>query len=86
MAEEYSGEIHLLVTDVIMPRMNGQDLAKKLLSFYPHIKHLFMSGYPANVIAHNGMLEMGVNFIQKPFSMQDLATKVREVLNCGQRN
>jgi signal transduction histidine kinase len=83
MAEEHSGEIHLLVTDVIMPRMNGQDLAKKLLRFYPHIKHLFMSGYTANVIAHNGMLEAGVNFIQKPFSMQDLATKVREVLNCG---
>ncbi|MDR3581415.1 MAG: PAS domain S-box protein [Oryzomonas sp.] len=84
-AEEHSGEIHLLATDVIMPRMNGQDLAKKLLPLHPHIKHLFMSGYTANVIAHNGMLEVGVNFIQKPFSMQDLATKVREVLNCGQR-
>jgi signal transduction histidine kinase len=85
MAEEHGGEIHLLITDVIMPRMNGQDLAKKLLQFYPHIKQLFMSGYTANVIAHNGMLEAGVNFIQKPFSMQDLATKAREVLNCGQR-
>jgi signal transduction histidine kinase len=85
MAEEHSGEIHLLVTDVIMPRMNGQDLAKKLLPSYPHIKHLFMSGYTANVMAQNGILDVGVYFIQKPFSMQVLATKVREVLNCGQR-
>jgi signal transduction histidine kinase/ActR/RegA family two-component response regulator len=85
MAEEHNGEIHLLVTDVIMPRMNGHDLAEKLLPYYPDIKHLFMSGYTANVIAHNGMLEVGVNFIQKPFSMQDLATKLREVLNCGRQ-
>ncbi len=85
LAEEYAGEIHLIMTDVIMPEMNGHDLAKKLLQNHPHIKQLFMSGYTANVIAHHGVLDGGVNFIQKPFSMQDLATKAREVLNCGQR-
>ena len=81
LAEEYAGEIHLLVTDVIMPKMNGRDLAKNLLSLYPHLKRLFMSGYAADVIAQRGMLDEGVNFIQKPFSMQKLATKVREVLD-----
>jgi two-component system cell cycle sensor histidine kinase/response regulator CckA len=81
MAKEYADEIHLLITDVVMPGMNGQDLAKNLISLYPGLKHLFMSGYTANVIAHHGVLDEGVNFIQKPFSIQVLATKVREVLN-----
>ncbi|MEI7833362.1 MAG: PAS domain S-box protein [bacterium] len=80
-AEEYSGEIHLLLTDVIMPEMNGRDLARHLITFYPNIKRLFMSGYTANVIAHHGVLEDGVNFLQKPFTIQDLAVKVREVLD-----
>jgi PAS domain S-box-containing protein len=80
LAEEHAGEIHLLMTDVVMPEMNGRDLAKRLLSLYPNLKRLFMSGYTANVIAHHGILEEGVHFIQKPFSMKDLATKVREAL------
>jgi two-component system cell cycle sensor histidine kinase/response regulator CckA len=81
LAEEHAGEIDLLMTDVVMPEMNGRELAKRLLSLYPNLKRLFMSGYTANVIAHHGVLEQGVHFIQKPFSMQDLATKVREALD-----
>ena len=80
-AEEFAAEIHLLIADVVMPGMNGRDLAENLTSRYPGLKHLFMSGYTANVIAHHGVLDEGVNFIQKPFSVQGLATKVREVLD-----
>ena len=80
LAQERAGEIHLLMTDVVMPEMNGRDLARNLLSLYPDLKRLFMSGYTANVIAHHGVLDEGVNFIQKPFTTQDLATKIRHVL------
>lgn len=81
LAREHAGEIQLLMTDVVMPEMNGRDLAKNLLSLYPNLKRLFMSGYTADVIAHHGVLDEGVQFIQKPFSMQTLAAKVREVLD-----
>lgn len=81
LAEGYDSEIHLLVTDVIMPDMNGRGLAKKIQSIYPDLEHLFMSGYTADVIAHHGVLDEGVNFIQKPFSKKDLAAKVREALD-----
>jgi CheY-like chemotaxis protein len=80
LAEKHASEIHLLITDVVMPEMNGRDLADRLQSLYPDIKHLFMSGYTADVIAHRGVLNEGVHFIQKPFSMKDLALKVREAL------
>jgi PAS domain S-box-containing protein len=80
LAAEHVGKIHLLMTDVVMPGMNGGDLARNLLPCYPHLKHLFMSGYTADVIAHNGILDDGVNFIQKPFSMKELAVKVRDAL------
>ena len=80
LAEEHASEIHLLITDVVMPEMNGRDLAERLQSLYPGMKILFMSGYTADVIAHRGVLDEGVNFIQKPFSMKDLAVKVREAL------
>lgn len=79
LAEKHSSEIHLLVTDVVMPEMNGWDLAERLQSLYPSMKILFMSGYTANVIAHR-VLDVGVNFIQKPFSMKDLAVKVRDAV------
>ena len=81
MAKEYDGVIHLLLTDVIMPGMNGSDLSKNLIPLYPKIKSLFMSGYTANIIAHHGILEGDINFIQKPFSMQDMASKIRELLD-----
>jgi DNA-binding NtrC family response regulator len=69
------------MTDVIMPEMNGLDLSKKLLSLYPGIKRLFMSGYTADVIAHHGVIDKEVKFIQKPFSLDALAAKVREALD-----
>ena len=81
LAHEYTGMIDLLLTDVVMPEMNGRDLAKSILSFYPNLKRLFMSGYTANVIAHHGVLDEGVNFIQKPFSRENLGAKVREALD-----
>jgi len=81
LAIEYAGEIHLLLTDVIMPEMNGRELAKKLLTLYPGLKRLFMSGYTADVIAHHGVLDEGVHFIQKPFTLAALAAKVRETLD-----
>ena len=83
LAGVYPGEINLLMTDVVMPEMNGRELAKNLLSLHPGLKRLFMSGYTANVIAHHGVLDEGVNFIQKPFSMQDLAAKVRQAIGEG---
>ena len=82
LASEHAGEIDLLITDVIMPEMNGKDLADKLLSLNPQLKCLYMSGYTANIIAHHGVLDEGVHFIQKPFSLPDLAIKVRELLDC----
>jgi len=81
MAAEYSGQIHLLMTDVVMPEMNGRDLASKLSSTFPHLKKLYMSGYTANVIAHHGVLDEGVLFIQKPFSKNDLARWIRAALD-----
>jgi CheY-like chemotaxis protein len=80
LAREYAGGIHLLITDVVMPGMNGRELAEQLHTLYPDIKTLFMSGYTADVIAHRGVLNDGVNFIQKPFSLQDLEVKVRAAL------
>ena len=83
-AREYAGEIHLLMTDVVMPEMNGRDLAQNLFSLYPRIKCLFMSGYPANVIAHHGVLDQGVHFIQKPFIQGELSARIREALESGE--
>jgi PAS domain S-box-containing protein len=80
LAKEHESEIHLLLTDVVMPEMNGRDLAEWLQTLYPNMKILFMSGYTAKVIAHRGVLKAGVNFIQKPFATKDLAVKIREVL------
>ena len=80
LAQEFVGEIHLLITDVVMPEMNGRELAKRILSLYPNLMRLFMSGYTANVIAHHGVLDEGVHFIQKPFSRSGLLTAVRKAL------
>ncbi|WP_306545918.1 PAS domain S-box protein [Desulfobulbus sp.] len=81
LAREHAGKIDLLMTDVVMPEMNGRDLAKNLLTLYPDLKRLFMSGYTANVIAHHGVLDEGVHFIQKPFTLKGLAAKVRGALS-----
>ncbi len=80
LAEEHRGRIDLLLTDVVMPEMNGRDLARHLQAVYPDLKLLFMSGYTANVIAQHGVLDQGMNFIQKPFAIKMLAAKLREVL------
>ena len=81
LAKEHTGEIHLLITDVIMPEMNGLELSEQLQSFYPDLKCIFTSGYTANAIAHHGVLDEVVDFIQKPFSKNDLAAIVRKVLD-----
>ncbi len=73
-------DIQLLITDVVMPEMNGRELAKLIRDIKPGLKCLFTSGYTANVIAHHGVLDTGVCFLQKPFSMNDLAYKVLEAL------
>ncbi|MDO9111758.1 MAG: ATP-binding protein [Desulfatirhabdiaceae bacterium] len=80
-AKAHADEIQLLITDVIMPEMNGRDLAEMIVDIKPGMKCLFISGYTADVIAHHGVLDPGVNFIQKPFSMKNLAAKVREALD-----
>jgi two-component system, cell cycle sensor histidine kinase and response regulator CckA len=77
---EYPNTIDLLLTDVIMPEINGRELADRLISMRPGLKCLFMSGYTADVIAHHGVLDKGVLFIQKPFSVKSMAEKVREAL------
>jgi two-component system, cell cycle sensor histidine kinase and response regulator CckA len=83
IGKERATEIELLVTDVVMPDMNGRDLAMRLRTLSPDLKTLFMSGYTADVIATHGVLDKGVFFLQKPFSGHDLAAKVREVLQSG---
>ncbi|NLG35677.1 MAG: transporter substrate-binding domain-containing protein [Lentisphaerae bacterium] len=80
LAGEFQGGIDLLVTDVVMPDMNGRDLAAKLLVLRPGLKRLFMSGYTADVIAHHGVLNEGVHFIQKPFTMGTLMARITEAL------
>jgi PAS domain S-box-containing protein len=80
LAEKHPGPIHLLITDVVMPEMNGRELATRLQKLYPDLRQLFMSGYTATVIAHHGVLAEGVHFLQKPFTMKKLAEKVRDAL------
>ncbi len=74
-------DIQLLITDVVMPEMNGKDLAETILKTHPTMKCLFMSGYTANVIAHRGILDGGVNFLNKPFSKHDLSAKLRGIFD-----
>ena len=81
LAQQSVRPIHLLLTDVIMPELNGRDLAKHLTANQPGLKVVFMSGFTANVIAAHGVLHEGVNFLQKPFSKRDLGFKVREALD-----
>ena len=74
-------EIHLLLTDLVMPGISGRELAKRLTARFPHLRVMFMSGYTYNVIAQNGTLEEGISFLQKPFTPQLLMEKVREALD-----
>jgi PAS domain S-box-containing protein len=81
IAVAHEGVIHLLLTDVIMPGMNGRELAQRISEIRPNTKVLYMSGYTENVIGHNGTLDAGVRLLQKPFTLRDLKSKVREVLD-----
>jgi signal transduction histidine kinase/ActR/RegA family two-component response regulator len=81
LAEEQVGGIHLLLTDVILPEMNGKELKERIEAMRPGIKSLYMSGYTADAIARRGILEKGVDFLQKPFTLMSLARKVRQVLD-----
>ncbi|MCF8089616.1 MAG: response regulator [Desulfotignum sp.] len=76
-ARNHSGFIDLLMTDVVMPEMNGRNLAEKNIVLYPGVSMLFMSGYTADVISNQGVLDAGVAFIQKPFSLAVMTEKVR---------
>lgn len=77
----HSGEIHLLLSDVIMPEMSGREMAKKIKNICPDIKVLFMSGYTSDTTLHDGLLYQGFNFVEKPFSTEKLGSKVREILS-----
>ncbi len=80
LVSQHSGKIDLLLTDVVMPDMNGKELSEQIMAVKPGMKCLYMSGYTADVIASQGMLQEGIHFISKPFSLKDLAFKVREAL------
>lgn len=80
LSESHCGPIHLLITDVVMPGMNGPDLAASLAKTRPELKTLYISGYTANVIASRGILDENMNFLSKPFTRETLARKIREVL------
>jgi two-component system cell cycle sensor histidine kinase/response regulator CckA len=79
--QTHEGRVHLLVTDVVMPEMNGRELAARLRESRPELKALFVSGYSASALAPRGVLDEGVHFLQKPFSLEDLASSVREALD-----
>ena len=81
LAGKHGSEIHLLLTDVVMPGMSGHDLAKHLTALHANLRVLYMSGYTNNVIAENGTLEEGLSFLQKPFTPQVLTQRVREALS-----
>jgi PAS domain S-box-containing protein len=83
IAEGSPDEIHLLITDVVMPGMNGRDLFDNLQRIHPDMRCIFMSGYTADIVANKGVLEENLNFIAKPFPIPDLMTKMREVLDKG---
>jgi PAS domain S-box-containing protein len=80
-AQAHAGEIQLLITDVVMPGMNGRDLSERLAASRPGIRCLFISGYTADIIAKSGVLDEGLDFLQKPFSRLALATKVRQAID-----
>jgi CheY-like chemotaxis protein len=86
IGDQHPGTIHLLMADVVMPQMNGREVAERLLRVRPKVKVLYVSGYTENAIVHHGVLAPGTNFLQKPFTPDDLSEKVREVLDSQAEN
>ena len=84
LCEKRDVEIHLLLTDVVMPQLSGKELAQRAAALRPGMKVLFMSGYTDDAIVHHGVLDAGTPFLQKPFTPRSLAQKVREVLDAGE--
>jgi two-component system cell cycle sensor histidine kinase/response regulator CckA len=81
LTERFEGRIHLMVTDVVMPKMSGRELAKRLAPLRPDMKVIYVSGYTENAIVHHGILEADTAFLQKPFAPDTLLRKVRSVLD-----
>ncbi len=77
----YDSAVHLLITDVVMPDINGKELYEKVVGLYPDIKVIYISGYAEDVITYHGMMDAKMNFLQKPFSVKGLTAKIREVLD-----
>jgi YesN/AraC family two-component response regulator len=86
MMAQYGGTIDLLLTDVVMPGMDGRELAEELRKHRPQTNVLFTSGYAEDVIVHHGIVDQDLNFIPKPFTMQSLGIKLREVLDGAKRS
>jgi len=80
LSEQYKSPIQLLITDVVMPKLNGRELADQLMARRPDMKVLYMSGYTDNAVLNSGILQKDVAFLQKPFTPARLSTRVREVL------
>jgi CheY-like chemotaxis protein len=85
ICELYEGSIHLMLTDVVMPGMSGRELAQQLAPEYPEMQVLYMSGYTDDAIVHHGVLDPNTPFLEKPFTPDALARKVREVLDAPER-
>ena len=81
LLDRHQGPLDLLLTDIVLPGMNGRDLSERASARFPGVRTLFMSGYTDEVISHHGVLQEGIAFIQKPFSVRDLASRIRQMLD-----